>query len=30
MKCTSQHCCDKTMTDRMTLYRKCCCRHSEL
>jgi len=24
MKHTSQHCCDKTMDDKMALYRECC------
>jgi len=24
MMYTSQHCCDKTMVDRMALYRECC------
>jgi len=24
MKCTSQHCWDKTMDDKMALYRECC------
>jgi len=24
MKYTSQHCCDKTMDDKMALYRVCC------
>jgi len=24
MKYSSQNCCDKTMDDKMALYRKCC------
>jgi len=24
MKYTSQHCCDRTMDDKIALYRECC------